>query len=93
MIGGAVFIVANPGAGLGPALLLVIAVVFGCTASVSTSLLFTQRIVRPIVTLGVCRDTGAHLWCPGRRSPSSGERRAFAVGSRPVLPVRGIRNK
>ena len=48
-ISGAVLIVANPRAGLGPALLLVVAVSFGCTSSVSTSLLFTQRIVRPIV--------------------------------------------
>ena len=48
-ISGAVLILANPRAGLGPALLLVIAVSFGCTSSVSTSLLFTQRIVRPIV--------------------------------------------
>jgi class 3 adenylate cyclase len=48
-ISGAVLIVANPNRGLGPVLLLVIAVSFGCTSSVSTSLLFTQRIVRPIV--------------------------------------------
>jgi adenylate cyclase len=48
-ISGALFIVTNPRAGLGPVLLLVIAVSFGCTSSVSTSLLFTQRIVRPIV--------------------------------------------
>jgi hypothetical protein len=44
-ISGAVLIVANPRAGIGPALLLVIALSFGCTSSVSTSLPFTQRIV------------------------------------------------
>jgi adenylate cyclase len=58
-ISGAVLIVANPRAGLGPALLLIFAVSFGCTSSVSTSLLFTQRIVRPIVAAASTEFTAA----------------------------------
>jgi adenylate cyclase len=46
-ISGAVLIVANPRAGLGPALLLVIAVSFGCTSSVSISLLFPNASCGP----------------------------------------------
>jgi adenylate cyclase len=61
---GAVLIVANPSAGLGPTLLLVIAVAFGCTASVSTSLLFTQRIVRPIVAAASTEFT-SRVTAPG----------------------------
>jgi adenylate cyclase len=63
-ISGAVLIVANPRAGLGPALLLIFAVSFGCTSSVSTSLLFTQRIVRPIVAAASTEFT-SRVTAPG----------------------------
>jgi class 3 adenylate cyclase len=49
LISGAAFIVANLGSGLGSVALLVFGVLFGATSSVSTSLLFSQRIYRPIV--------------------------------------------
>lgn len=49
LVGGAVLIVANTDAGSGPLVLLVIGVLFGATSSVSTGLLFSQRIIRPIV--------------------------------------------
>ncbi len=48
-LSGVVLIAANADSGASTVALLVVAVLFGGTSSVSTSLLFTQRIVRPIV--------------------------------------------
>jgi adenylate cyclase len=48
-VGGLVVITANAHAGAIAVALLVLAVLFGGTSSFSTSVLFTQRIVRPIV--------------------------------------------
>ncbi|MDT5082238.1 MAG: adenylate cyclase [Mycobacterium sp.] len=49
VICGAVLIAANPGGGPSTAAMLVVAILFGATSSFSTSLLFVQRIYRPIV--------------------------------------------
>jgi adenylate cyclase len=49
VICGAVLIVANPQGGASTLAMLVVAILFGATASFSTSLLFAQRIYRPIV--------------------------------------------
>jgi adenylate cyclase len=48
-VSGVVMIAANPHGGLSTAVMIVVAVLFGGTSSVSTSLLFAQRIYRPIV--------------------------------------------
>jgi class 3 adenylate cyclase len=48
-ISGAVFIIANARSGASAIALLGFGVLFGATSSVSTSLLFSQRIYRPIV--------------------------------------------
>ena len=49
VVGGAVMLAANTRAGLGVELLLLLAVSFGCTSSVSTGMLLTQRVIRPVV--------------------------------------------
>jgi adenylate cyclase len=49
VICGAVLIAANLGGGPSTAAMLVVAILFGATSSFSTSLLFVQRIYRPIV--------------------------------------------
>jgi class 3 adenylate cyclase len=48
-ISGAVLIIVNRDAGLGPAVLIAVAAAVGGTSCLSTGLLFTQRIFRPIV--------------------------------------------
>ena len=49
LLGGAVLLAANTRAGIGVELLLLLAVSFGCTSSVSTGMLFTQPLLRPVV--------------------------------------------
>jgi len=49
VICGAVLIVANPQGGASTLAMLVVAILFGATSSFSASLLFAQRIYRPIV--------------------------------------------
>ena len=46
---GATFLVANAGAGVGATMLICFAIGFGASSTVSTSLLFTQGIYRPII--------------------------------------------
>ena len=48
-VSGAVVIAANVQGGLSTAVMIVVAVLFGGTSSISTGLLFAQRIYRPIV--------------------------------------------
>jgi adenylate cyclase len=48
-VSGAIFLVANAGAGVGATMLICFAIGFGASSSVSTSLLFTQGIYRPIM--------------------------------------------
>jgi adenylate cyclase len=48
-VSGAVLIAANHSSGVGPALLIGVTLLFGASSSISTSLLFTQRIFRPVV--------------------------------------------
>lgn len=64
VIGGAVLIAANLRAGGGATVLLIVAVLFGATSSVSTALLFCQRIIRPIVAVANEKFTG-RLTAPG----------------------------
>lgn len=60
-VSAAVLIFANRHVGLGPEVMIVATAVFGGPSSISTSLLFTQRITRPIVAVAskdfVGRDT------------------------------------
>ena len=48
-VSGVVLILTNVTGGFGPPMLLVIAALFGATSSVSTGILFTQRVTRPII--------------------------------------------
>ena len=64
VISGAVFIIANAGSGVSATALLVFGALFGATSSVSTSLLFTQRIYRPIVAAANTDFTG-RVTAPG----------------------------
>jgi class 3 adenylate cyclase len=57
-ISGAVYIVVNAHSGASAIALLVFGVLFGATSSVSTSLLFSQRIYRPIVAAANVDFTG-----------------------------------
>jgi adenylate cyclase len=63
-VSGVILIAANGSAGVGPALLIGVTLLFGASSSVSTSLLFTQRIVRPIVT-AASTDHIDRLTAPG----------------------------
>jgi adenylate cyclase len=65
-ISGAVLIAANWEAGPGPVLLMIVSVLFGGASSISTSLLFTQHIVRPIVA-AASKDTAASADSVDRR--------------------------
>jgi class 3 adenylate cyclase len=62
---GAVLLLPNVDAGAGPALLICFAIGFGGTSTVSTSLLFTQRIYRPIVAAATVDDFAARTTAPG----------------------------
>ncbi len=48
-VSAAALLVTNAREGLGPALLIMMATSFGATSSISTGLLFTQRVVRPVM--------------------------------------------
>lgn len=63
-VAGGVLIALNPDAGWGSAALLVFGVMFGASSSVSTSLLFSQRIYRPIIA-AANRDFTARVLAPG----------------------------
>jgi adenylate cyclase len=62
---GAVLILANHDAGVGPMALIVFAVAFGSTSTVSTSLLFTQRIFRQVVAAPTGGDSARRTTAPG----------------------------
>ena len=63
-VGGGVLVVLNPDAGWASTALLVFGVLFGASSSVSTSLLFSQRIFRPIVA-AANKDFTARVTAPG----------------------------
>lgn len=63
-VSGVVLIALNPDAGWASAALLVFGVLFGASSSVSTSLLFSQRIFRPIVA-AANKDFTARVAAPG----------------------------
>jgi class 3 adenylate cyclase len=64
-VSGAVLIAINLGTGLAPAVLIAVAVALGATSAVSTSLLFTQRIFRPIVAAATGDDEDTRVTAPG----------------------------
>jgi adenylate cyclase len=64
LVAGGVLIALNPDAGWGSTALLVFGVLFGASSSVSTSLLFTQRIYRPIIA-AANKDFTARVTAPG----------------------------
>lgn len=64
-VSGAVLLLFNVEAGLGPAMLIGFAIAFGGTSTVSTSLLFTQRIYRPIVAAATIEDFNSRTTAPG----------------------------
>lgn len=59
-----VLVAGNADAGLGPTVLLVMAMLFGATSSVSSGLLFTLRVVRPIVA-AASKDFVSRATAPG----------------------------
>lgn len=59
-----VLVASNVDAGLGPTVLLVMAMLFGATSSVSSGLLFTLRVVRPIVA-AASKDFVSRATAPG----------------------------
>ncbi|WP_308214405.1 adenylate/guanylate cyclase domain-containing protein [Mycolicibacterium diernhoferi] len=61
---GIVFLVVNRDQGVALAVLLGVSVLFGGTATVSSSLLFTQRIIRPIVA-AANREFESRVTAPG----------------------------
>ena len=63
-VGGGVLLVLNPAAGWGAAALLIFGVLFGASSSVSTSLLFSLRVFRPIVA-AANKDFTARVTAPG----------------------------
>lgn len=63
--GGAALILVNLSAGAGPAILIGVAVLLGGMSTVSTSLLFTQRISRPIVAAATGNDVDSRVTAPG----------------------------
>jgi len=69
-VSGAVVIAANVQGGLSTAVMIVVAVLFGGTSSISTGLLFAQRIYRPIVAAANKEFTSRETALPGSpRSP------------------------
>jgi adenylate cyclase len=64
-VSGAVLILANRDVGVGPMALIVFAVAFGSTSTVSTSLLFTQRIFRQVVAAATGGDSVSRTTAPG----------------------------
>lgn len=61
---GVVLLVTNHAAGAGVAVVIGMATVFGGTATVASSLLFTQRIIRPVVAAATSDFTG-RVTAPG----------------------------
>ncbi|MBJ7338236.1 MAG: adenylate/guanylate cyclase domain-containing protein [Mycolicibacterium sp.] len=64
-VSGIVLLVPNLAGGVGPALLIAFAVGFGGTSTVSTSLLFTQRIYRPVVAAATEDVSKDRITAPG----------------------------
>ena len=62
---GAILILANLGSGVRAAMLICYAVAFGSTSTVSTSLLFTQRIFRRVVAAAAKDDFTSRTSAPG----------------------------
>ncbi len=60
-----VLLLANVDAGIAPAMLIAFAVAFGGTSTVSTSLLFTQRIYRPVVAAATEDSFSNRITAPG----------------------------
>ncbi|MGU3499300.1 adenylate/guanylate cyclase domain-containing protein [Mycobacterium sp. C31M] len=64
LVSGAVFLLANRGLGAPLVALMTLTVVFGGTATVSSSLLFTQRVIRPVVAAAT-REFENRITAPG----------------------------
>lgn len=64
VVSGAVLILANLDAGVGSTALIVFAVAFGYTSTVSTSLLFTQRTFRQVVAAATTGDSARRIMAP-----------------------------
>lgn len=64
LVSGAVFLLVNRGLGGPLVVLMCLTVVFGGTATVSSSLLFTQRVVRPVVAAAT-REFDNRITAPG----------------------------
>ncbi|MCW2512926.1 MAG: transrane protein [Mycobacterium sp.] len=62
---GVILLLPNLGSGPGPSLLIGLAIAIGGTATLSTSLLFTQRIYRPIVAAATAEDFVSRTATPG----------------------------
>ena len=65
VVGGAVLLLSNAEAGVGPAMLVCFAAGFGAMSTVSASILFTQRITRPIVAAAAHDDATVRTTAPG----------------------------
>jgi adenylate cyclase len=65
VLSGGLLLLANIDAGGGPTALICFAIGFGGTSTVSTSLLFTQRIYRPIVAAATVDDFASRTTAPG----------------------------
>ncbi|CDO08840.1 transmembrane protein [Mycolicibacterium cosmeticum] len=64
LVGGVVFIVVNRAAGWAPMVLVGLSVLFGGISTVSSSLLFTQRVTRPLVAAAT-REFESRTTAPG----------------------------
>jgi adenylate cyclase len=64
-VSGAILLVSNLEAGVGPAMLIGFAVGFGGASTMSASLLFTQRIYRPVVAAATVDDVPSRATAPG----------------------------
>ncbi|MHA3021892.1 adenylate/guanylate cyclase domain-containing protein [Mycobacterium sp. BMJ-28] len=64
LVGGAVFIAVNHGTGWAPTVLIGLSVLFGGISTVSSSLLFTQRVTRPLVAAAT-REFESRTTAPG----------------------------
>ncbi len=64
LLSGAIFIVINDVAGWLPILLIEVSVLFGGISTASSSLLFTQRVTRPVVAAAT-RDFESRVTAPG----------------------------
>jgi class 3 adenylate cyclase len=64
-VSGVVLVLSNVEAGVGPAMLIGFAIAFGGTSTVSTGLLLTQRIYRPIVAAATVEDFDSRTTAPG----------------------------